>query len=135
MGSPVGLGTQISADYPQMRLRRSPPNTAGLPQIIKNKLTPHLQLPFRSQISAYLSFPDIITHIRISFSFICVGSPYSASRERSEHLWEICGYLRPEPYGRVGHPHLSYNHDKENLHLQSHERDGSLRCEIYLLTE
>ena len=29
-GSPVRLGTQISADYPQMRLRRSPPNSGGL---------------------------------------------------------------------------------------------------------
>ena len=29
------------------------------------------------------------------------------------HLRVICGYLSPEPYGRAGHPHLSYNNPHE----------------------
>ena len=116
------------ADFPQMRLRRSPPNCGGLPQMKKEQPTPHLQLPFRSPIAAaalcrtVVNCADSMTHLSYNNHednpskptiFPHLWKPAAIRRAAPQaHLRIICGHLRPEPYRRAKHPHRELQHPR-----------------------
>ena len=60
------------ADFPQMRLRRSPPNCGGLPQMKKEQPTPHLRLPFRSPISVGVLYSPVTVSDMTGSIVICI---------------------------------------------------------------
>ena len=55
------------ADFPQMRLRRSPPDYGGLPQMKKEQPTPHLRLPFREPYSRGCATRSAAHSVRVLF--------------------------------------------------------------------
>ena len=124
------------ADFPQMRLRRSPPNCGGLPQMKKEQPTPHLRLPFRSPISVGVLYSPVTVSNMTGSIVICIDQ-YNIRKNNPPkptffpHLWKptvirraapqahlrvICGYLRPEPYGRAMNPHSLLQQQVDNPH-------------------
>ena len=122
------------ADFPQMRLRRSPPNCGGLPQMKKEQPTPHLRLPFRSPISVGVLYSPVTVSDMTGSIVICIDQ-YNIRKNNPPkptffpHLWKPAGIRRAAPQAHLARAEGSKLEQAEGMRLRV--ICGNLRPEPY----